>query len=289
MVEVDFRETLIKHSVYQFFMDKIEESGRKIWEKIYAKKGSSRMSEGSRESVIVFVFSGSFSIILESHEKLIVGSNQAILIPLSSKYEVKVLKDMHCLCCYFNMDDLLMMNCPVRELVFLSKDLSYDFRAINFDGIMTSYLSLLLEYQKCISDAYYLYGLKRTELFYLLFKYYSLQEMACFFYPVISEDMKFKEFVINNYLKVRSVEEFASLANYSVQGFIKRFEKNFDEAPYRWISQKKAERIRFDLESGIMTFQEISYKYLFSSYRSFLAFCKTQFGLSPSKIARRKR
>ncbi len=150
------------------------------------------------------------------------------------------------------------------------------------------YISLLDDYlQHGPFDTTFL-ALKKQELFYLLFNCYSQDELSMLFHPLLGEDLIFKEFIQTHFLKVRSVNELASLAHYSTSGFIKRFRRCFNESPYRWIARKKSERICSDIISGRLSFQEIAYQYKFSSYARFVDFCKTQIGFLPSEISEGK-
>jgi AraC-like DNA-binding protein len=89
---------------------------------------------------------------------------------------------------------------------------------------------------------------------------------------------------MNNYLNINNIQELAELANYSTSGFIKKFQRCFNEAPYGWIQKQKAKQIAIDIKQGAKSLQEIAGDYKFSSYQHFSSFCKKQFGFPPTEL-----
>lgn len=90
---------------------------------------------------------------------------------------------------------------------------------------------------------------------------------------------------MDNYLKVNNVQELAAMANYSTSGFIKKFQKYFDDSPYHWIQKQKAKQIYMEISRKVKSLQEIATEYNFSSYQHFASFCKIHFGLPPTEIS----
>ncbi len=274
-----------KESQNGIFSDKWN---NKFFENLCTVKGSSCTREGLQEAIIFFVLKGSLLITVENYENRIVNCGEAALIPHGGKYTAQAIEDLHLISCNFKTDALIAANAPLEEIKSLVKTIEYDFHSIKINDILFKYLNLLEEYFLIGDLNFSIIEIKKIELFHILFTCYTKHEIANFLYPILGEDIGFKEFVINNYLNVKSVPELANLAHYSLSGFEKKFRRCFNESPYSWILHNKAEIIRKELEMGTSTFQEIAYKYNFSSYRSFLRFCQTQLGLSPSQISLQK-
>ena len=55
--------------------------------------------------------------------------------------------------------------------------------------------------------------IKRQELVYILTCYYPLRQISTFFYPISTYTESFHYFIMQNYDKVKNVEEFAHLAD----------------------------------------------------------------------------
>ena len=125
---------------------------------------------------------------------------------------------------------------------------------------------------------------KMQELFILLRAYYNREELATFFYPLIGKNRDFKDFVYEHYLKVDSLNEFAALANTSVDTFKRRFKETFGEPAHKWITGRKAEHVYRDIALGILSFADIAEKYRFSSVSYLTTFCKQHLGKTPQQL-----
>lgn len=115
---------------------------------------------------------------------------------------------------------------------------------------------------------------KRPELFYLLNCYYPIRELTEFYSSIYSYTKSFRYFVLNNYHKVRDVEEFAELGGYTVPTFRRIFKETFDEPVYQWMLKHRCQDIRNDLITSDMSISQISTKYGFESLANFRIFVK---------------
>lgn len=131
--------------------------------------------------------------------------------------------------------------------------------------------------------------LKLKEYLFLLKNYYSREKLGDFFYPLMGSNSAFADFVTNNHRKVRTVIEFAGLANYSLSGFEKRFRRVFGVSPYRWMKEEKAKNILDDIRNGTKPFSQMKEEYGFSSMSHFNYFCKKSFGIPPGRLRRENR
>jgi AraC-like DNA-binding protein len=214
-----------------------------------------------------------------------VFSREMFLTPFDDFYEITMLERTHLLICHVPMeawyaeqkwlDDLILANGNKTPEVFFK---------LPVNKVVVHFLLLLDIYLKEGIQSPNFYDIKRQELFYLLFFLYQKHNLACFLHCFLSNDIQFKKFVINNYLNARNVQELAKLANYSTSGFIKKFQKCFNESPYKWMQKQKAKQIFVEINRGIKSLQEIANEYKFSSYQHFSVFCKAQLGATPTTI-----
>jgi AraC-like DNA-binding protein len=186
--------------------------------------------------------------------------------------------------CLFDAETLLSKQALIYELIPLCNNNQEIFAKLSINKSIMSYLNLLQIYIKDEIDSSYFLDLKRQELFTLLFIYYSKMELAQFLCFIVSENIQFKEFVMNNYRNVKNVQELAALANYSTSGFIKKFQRSFNDSPYGWMQKQRAKQILVEIKQGAKSLQEIAVEYRFSSYQHFSNFCKKQLGFPPTKI-----
>ena len=129
--------------------------------------------------------------------------------------------------------------------------------------------------------------LKRQELVFVLTNYYSLPQISSFFYPISSYTESFHYFIMQNYLKVKSVEEFAHLGGYGVATFRRLFKNMYGSPVYEWILNKKREGILDDLKFTKKRISAISSYYGFDNHSHFAHFCQNSLGDTPRALRKR--
>lgn len=125
---------------------------------------------------------------------------------------------------------------------------------------------------------------KRKEFIFILISYYPLKILKVFYHPILAYENSFRYFVKQNYLRVKTVEEFAQLGNYSVASFRRLFKNVFNESAYQWMIKQKSQNIYYELQNSKLSISEIAYKYSFEDLSHFSHFCKSCFGKSPRAI-----
>ena len=127
-----------------------------------------------------------------------------------------------------------------------------------------------------------------TKLLTMLPFYYSKEDLSRFFYPILSPDTTFSEFVRMNHLKYRTVNEFASAMKMTVQQFARRFHSIYRQAPYEWMQQQKARMIYSEISQGNKPLKEVAADFGFTDQSNFNRFCKTYYETTPGKIRKKK-
>lgn len=159
---------------------------------------------------------------------------------------------------------------------------------LELNDIMKDFLKLLVKLIsdgiKCIS----FYDIKIKELFLIFRAYYPKTDMLHFFYPLLSSDMSFSDFIQSNYTQVKTVKELADLSNYSLSGFQKKFKSVFNMPAHQWLTEQRMKAIYQDISNPTMSFKEICSKYQFSSVSYFNDYCKLKFGLTPGQIRKKQ-
>lgn len=126
--------------------------------------------------------------------------------------------------------------------------------------------------------------IKIKELMCLLRVSYSTEELSSFLGSFLNEDFIFKSFVLANWNKVKSVEEFARLANYSRETFTRKFQQVMHKSPMAWMKEEKASLICHDLVYSKKPLKQISEDYGFSSTSVLNQFCLKYLKDTPAKI-----
>jgi len=260
-------------------------SQERIWENFILPKGYCIEKQLSPNPVIFFVITGSLCFKMDNVEEThTVSHNEMFMALIDNFYEIIILEQAHLIVCHVPMEAWCAEQKWIEALVPDDSNVSEEFFKLRINKMLVRYLFLLDHYLKEGIHSQHFFDLKRQELFFLLFYYYSTSDLAQFFRRIISKDMQFKKLVVSNYLRAKNVQELAKLANYSTSGFIKKFQRCFNDSPYQWMQKQKAKQISTEIYEGVKSLQEIANEYKFSSYQHFSVFCKDQLGAPPTAI-----
>lgn len=130
----------------------------------------------------------------------------------------------------------------------------------------------------------HLHTMKLQEIFFVFRGFYKKEDMINFFSPILNKTVNFKDFVIANYQKVKTVEELSTLYGCSLRSFNRKFKEHFDDSPYNWILTQRAKHVKAQLLTPGIDFSEIIKEFKFSSASHFSTYCKKQFGVTPRDI-----
>lgn len=132
-----------------------------------------------------------------------------------------------------------------------------------------------------------LYITKQQELFCILNSVYNQQELSTLFSSLTEQSSDFKEQILENYLKVKSVGELANLLGYGITSFRKKFKEQFGISAYSWLLKRKAKLIIYRIIIYGDEFSQIINDFDFSSPSHFNKFCKSQYGMTPCELRKR--
>jgi len=236
------------------------------------------------DTELVFLIEGKFSL---SYGKLIdneISAGKIMFFPPGSRIRAEALENVH------------FIICRVRDVVQLCECMSFErlhnetgslregFHMLDINNRIGKYIELLVE---CVNDGLkctYYFGAKMQELFFMLRAYYSKEQLAGFFSPLMSKDAQFMNLMYRSYRRVKTVQELADISNYSLSGFKKQFQRVFGTSASQWMSAQKAARVFQDLNNSPLSIKELAESHEFSSVAAFSTFCRNKFGLPPGKI-----
>jgi len=262
-----------------------------VWKSYRLETGEHQLGENMQGIAIVMVIKGAIRFLTKTGGvPFLLNEYEVCMVSIAPPYKVMIQKETHLLMCMFHLDifpfdrDMLATLMP-----FCKKREEHDYLVIKANETIQSFFLLMDNYIQKGLESDLLFDVKRQELFLLLFATYSTTELASFFYPLIGEGLRFKEFVISNHIKAKNVQHLAQIANLSTSGFIKKFVRYFNESPYQWMLRHKAKIILEEICTSPTSLKEIAYKYNFSTYQHFREFCKMQFDVTPSKLRESKK
>lgn len=236
---------------------------------------------------IAFVTDGALTFSLGKHIRQRLTKGKIILLPANTNFKgiaetntTMILMNVQTekfVCFNFSLESLM------TEKINLDKD-NENLKTLEMNEVMKDYAHTLTRYIEDGLSCYYFFDIKIKELFYILRGYYNKETLYNFFSPILSNDIVFSNFVQKNYSRVKTVQELANLANYSLSGFVKRFKKVYGTSVSQWMNEQKANQIYQEIKTKNKTLKEISFEHGFSSPTHFNNFCKMHFGSTPGKL-----
>ena len=256
-----------------------------IWESRQLLCGNQWPINQQQNNYLVFIVKGSIQLTMNNDaNKYMVHSSEMFIFQKDAYYTIQVMNQSHIITCLFQPEIFFSEQSLIDELIPLNQTNQESFIKLPINKTIKDYLILIQSYLKDNILSTSFFEAKRDELLFLLFYYYSKSDLARFLHFIAFENIRFKEFIINNYPHVKNVQELAALSNYSTSGFIKKFQRCFNESPYGWMQKQKAKQIVIEIKQGGKSLQEIANEYKFSSYQHFSSFCKKQLGVPPSNL-----
>lgn len=265
-----------------------EKGKRPTIEKIIIEKGKN-WDFFSIDNKIMFLIEGELKLSFGEVSGRNMPKGKIMLIPAGSEISSAALADSTVF--IFRLHNTKQL-CDCFSLDMLLKEGDSDFNPeyyfLDINERTETFISFL---NTCMTDGLkctYYFELKIKEFYFLLRAYYTKKDLLGFFYPILSNDISFSEFVTKMHHKARTVQELADLTHYSLSGFQKRFKKVFGVSAYHWMKEERSKAIYHQLTSTNKSFKEISDEFEFSSPSHFNDFCKSNFGNTPGEIRKKK-
>lgn len=241
-------------------------------------------NKADKNNNLVFILHGEMEVIYgDLYPRLISGGNMILLTPLS-----------RCVCKAVSTVELIILgfgtlNHSCDKYIFQNLTpffslIKYEFRELEIRESLDRFLQLMQNYEQNQVPMDDLASRKIQELFIILHAYYTSDELAMLFYPLLGKNMEFKKLVVDYYLHVKSAGEFAELCEYSQGVFQKKFKDVFGETVYQWMQRQKAEYIKHRLMTSEVNLKELADELNFASSVHLNKFCKIWFGMTPSEV-----
>ena len=239
------------------------------------------------DNEIVFLVEGRVKLWYNKMMGKELTSGVILFYPPGSKIKVMVEEDTHFVVCrvrdVLNLCECLSLE-RLHQEVGETPQVPEGFYMLEINDRLRKYIDLFAE---CVDDGLkctYYFATKTKELFFMLRAYYTKEQLANFFKPVLSKDAQFMNLMYQNYRNVSSVQQLADLSMYSMSGFKKQFHRIFGTSASEWMREQKATRIFQDLNNSSLSIKELAERHGFPSVSAFSNFCQEKFGMPPGKI-----
>lgn len=249
-------------------------------------KGQHFPADKCTQNCMLFMISGELLVNSQEYPGTTLHKDQFILQAIGSKIELLSLTDVEYIVYWFNE---LPQICEdrYREILF-NAEAPLTHTPLTMVPLLSSLITNLAVYldEEQLPCGPFV-NLKCQEIVYLLTCYYPVPQLSDFFFPISTYTESFHYFVMQNYLKVKNVEDFAHLGGYTTTTFRRLFKNMYGVPVYEWILDKKREGILDELRYTQKRITEISNQYGFDSLSHFAHFCKASFGDSPRALRNR--
>lgn len=234
------------------------------------------------QNCMIFLLKGTMLVNSREYAGTTMNEKQFILQAIGSKLEILAMTDVECVFYLFNEPHFVCDDRYKNAIENAIPPLIYS--PLEIVPALQHYLQgIIMSLTDNLVCKEYI-DLKQKELNFILNCYYPLRDLYTLYHPISSYTNSFHYFVMQNYNKVKTVEELANLGGYSTTTFRRMFKNMFNEPAYEWMLKQKRSGIIDDLTQNVLSISDISNKYGFDSLSHFSNFCKTCFGNSPRAL-----
>lgn len=197
--------------------------------------------ELEKEFAVLFVMTGKLDLGHNEKTSIQVSKHEIILLTNFMNYKLTAKTDATVTIMYFDRPnsrcDLLALD---RMADSLSKADNSKIKKIVMKKPMVDFINHMSFYLDEKMFCRHLHDIKETEFFFVIRGFYTKDEIAYFFAPVIKSLNDFTNMVHANYLKADTVEELAEALNMTQKTFTRKFKTVFEETPKQWMMREKA-------------------------------------------------
>lgn len=251
--------------------------------------GEKIIQESVQNNHLLFILEGDCILTCNNFIDRKFHSGEMVLIPRMAAFKGQSTSAMKFVDMAFTApisgcDKLILQNYhPVCE------NIRYDFQPVDIRYPLTGFLELLIYCLKNGMSCAHFHEIKHREVFFYLRGFYTKEEIATLFFPIIAKSFDFKEFVYRNSMKVTSLRELIELSNMTTRTFQRRFKREFNEPAHDWMLKQICQRIVYELTQPNVSIKDIVSKFNFSSSGNFSRFCKIHFHCTPSQLLKKYR
>lgn len=253
------------------------------------EKQKFQISKNASINSLVFLLEGSLQIDCDEFLNRTLNQHEFILIQQSADATIQAAAKSKVLLFTFNYLKSICDKLYFNQLWELSKKMVYDFTPTPIRQPLTDFISLMDFYLENKMSCIHLHEIKHQELFLVLRGYYTKEQLANLFYPILGKSIYFRNLILSNYRATSQVNELAQLVGMGRSAFDAKFKEEFNMPPHQWLLSQKAKHIQHRLSDPECTISDILIEFKFNSSTHFNRFCNQQFGCNPTDLIKKLR
>lgn len=195
------------------------------------------------QNYILLLLTGECTMTSGLYPQKIFKEGEMVLIPKSSKFEGEAIRDVKVLVFSF---DIPLSSCDkftLESYADYCHTIEYNFSSIPIRFPLSDFANMMVFLLSKGMKCGHLFEIKHKEFFLLLRGFYTKEEIVTLLYPIISRTLSFKDFILDNYTKVQSIEELIERSHLSRSSFYQKFKSDFGVTAKQWILKQQAKAV----------------------------------------------
>jgi len=251
---------------------------------VVEKRAGQTVERQTVQTIIMFILDGRTTLCADNMTSAILKKGDFVLFPPGMRFTVSGEDRMSMLLLRINDSTMLCDSYSLKDLYSQVDTSLLEHIHLSSNPIIEVYINLLMSNIRSGFLCPHFLTDKIEELFFYLRAYYTKEQLAGFFLPLMSSDAWFMDFVWKNYRNARNVEHFAKIANCSMATFKKKFRRVVGISPSVWLARQKAMNVYHDLCRTNKNIKEIVAEYHFSSEPHLSTFCRAKLHDTPGHL-----
>ncbi|MDR0429194.1 MAG: AraC family transcriptional regulator [Tannerellaceae bacterium] len=246
-------------------------------------EGDSALHTGALYNHLLFLREGCLKISCDEFADRELRKDECILIAKGSNISYEVLQAGILIVFIFDILQNPFENYILQSCKTLKSKTLYTFIPVSIHEPLIFYLDLFFYYKGKGIEHEILHEIKEKELFLLLYSCYAPEEIVKLLHPIIGGS-NFKNFVYNNYLKVKNVTELVDLSGMGRTAFDYTFRNVFGTSARQWMLLQMAKQVKYKAMDPEITIKDLIIEFKFNSASHFNHFCRKQFDCTPKEL-----
>lgn len=259
--------------------------GRAILGHIELKAGETFVREDLECSMLVFILRGSITVSTAGFIDQPVEEGHMLLIPAGDCFYGRAVTDVTVMRSSFNQDMALCNKFALKQLLdyLPAADGREALTVLPIHELLLEELRTALDVMKTGLLCIHYQRVKSEIVFLELQAFYTKEELARLFAPVLAEDSDFKALVLKTFPNVYDAKELMAALDMPATTFNRKFQAAFGMSAGQWIIRKKKEKLFRDIVMTGKSVGELARKYGFT-VNYLTAFCRKHFNATPSEL-----
>lgn len=256
---------------------------QQVFDLLSLNKNRSINLKNDGRNCVLFLIRGHISVGQEKSSAVFMNENDMVFLPGRMNFLIRALSEVRGVLLFLNDQFSLYEYQGVKDILKYLPDKIGQLNLLEIRWPLRQLLEGVRFYLECNIKGKQLFEIKKQEIFQVFKYFYSKQECAVFYAPLLNMQLEFQDCVLRNCEYVLTVKELADVCNCSVRSFNRKFKEIFHDTPGNWLLKQKNENIERCLKDKTFSIKKIVEEFNFSSQAYFTAYCKKQFGMTPTR------